>query len=116
MVNKTAGMYVRRGKRSAQIYHTSAWQRARANFLKSNPYCRFCRQRGKRVRASVVDHIQPHRGDPMKFWNQKNWQPLCKLCHDVDKGRLDRYHKQIDETFNAKYKVDEDGWITGIRT
>lgn len=32
--------------------------------------------------ATVVDHIVPHKGDQTLFWNEANWQPLCKLCHD----------------------------------
>jgi 5-methylcytosine-specific restriction protein A len=32
--------------------------------------------------AVIVDHIQPHRGDPGLFWAQSNWQSLCKPCHD----------------------------------
>ena len=31
---------------------------------------------------TVVDHIRPHRGDPVLFWDEKNWQSLCKSCHD----------------------------------
>jgi 5-methylcytosine-specific restriction protein A len=34
------------------------------------------------VKATVVDHIIPHRGDPTLFWDESNWQPLCKKCHD----------------------------------
>lgn len=32
--------------------------------------------------ANVVDHIKPHRGDKVLFWDSANWQPLCKECHD----------------------------------
>lgn len=35
--------------------------------------------------ATVVDHIVPHRGDPVLFWDERNWQPLCKRCHDAAK-------------------------------
>lgn len=37
---------------------------------------------GKYITATVVDHIQPHRGDEELMWNQNNWQALCKPCHD----------------------------------
>jgi 5-methylcytosine-specific restriction protein A len=33
------------------------------------------------VVATVVDHIQPHKGDYVKFWDVLNWQPLCRACH-----------------------------------
>jgi len=35
--------------------------------------------------ASVVDHIQPHRGDPRTFWDTTNWQSLCASCHSSHK-------------------------------
>jgi 5-methylcytosine-specific restriction protein A len=35
----------------------------------------------------VVDHIIPHRGDQYLFWDQENWQALCKDCHDRKTGR-----------------------------
>ena len=31
--------------------------------------------------AREVDHIEPHKGDDTLFWDQDNWQPLCKPCH-----------------------------------
>ena len=32
--------------------------------------------------AKEVDHIVPHKGDMKLFWDQTNWQSLCKPCHD----------------------------------
>ena len=37
-------------------------------------------------RRTVVDHIVPHRGDARLFWDEDNWQPLCKSCHDRKTG------------------------------
>jgi 5-methylcytosine-specific restriction protein A len=34
------------------------------------------------VRAEVVDHIRPHRGDWALFIDPGNHQSLCKSCHD----------------------------------
>jgi len=36
--------------------------------------------------ADCVDHIVPHRGSYELFWNQRNWQSLCKRCHDLKTG------------------------------
>jgi 5-methylcytosine-specific restriction endonuclease McrA len=66
------------------------WRQKRAAFLKKNPLCVFCAARGRTAEATVVDHITPHKGDEALFWNQANWQPLCKPCHDIDKARLER--------------------------
>jgi len=41
---------------------------------------------GKIVPATVVDHIIPHRGDQKLFWDQTNWEALCKECHDKKTG------------------------------
>jgi len=58
------------------------WEKARRLFLMDNPLCVRCRERGLVVAAAVVDHIDPHRGDRLKFWDRDNWQSLCKRCHD----------------------------------
>lgn len=58
------------------------WQKARLAFLHKNPLCVRCKQQGRFVRATVVDHIIPHRGNQKLFWDQSNWQALCKQCHD----------------------------------
>lgn len=39
--------------------------------------------------AIIVDHIIPHRGDMKLFWDEDNWQSLCKHCHDVKTAKED---------------------------
>ena len=58
---------------------------------KTHPLCVKCQSEGKLVPATVVDHIVPHRGDPHLFWDEGNWQPLCKSCHDTKTMTEDRY-------------------------
>lgn len=50
----------------------------RKRFLKEHPLCCKCEEEGKYVRATIVDHIKPHRGDPILFWDEENWQPLMQ--------------------------------------
>jgi 5-methylcytosine-specific restriction enzyme A len=64
------------------------WQKARLIYLQDNPLCLMCLPRC--VSATVVDHIIPHRGDLTLFWDQSNWQPLCKPHHDRDKQMLEK--------------------------
>lgn len=71
------------------------WQKARKFFLKRHPWCIRCKAKGRLVPATVVDHIKPHRGDAELFWDETNWQPLCKSCHD---------HKTMTEDRNIEYK------------
>ncbi|MCB1666611.1 MAG: HNH endonuclease [Pseudomonadales bacterium] len=77
----------RAGKTSAQRGYGYKWQKARERFLAYDPWCRMCWDEGKRTRATVVDHIIPHRGDQTLFWNQGNWQPLCAKHHGSDKQK-----------------------------
>ena len=67
------------------------WQKARAVFLREHPLCVRCLQAGKATPATVVDHVKPHRGDPVLFWDRSNWQALCKPCHDSKTMTEDRY-------------------------
>ncbi|SPA17227.1 Putative phage holin (fragment) [Cupriavidus taiwanensis] len=41
------------------------------------------------MRATVVDHVRPHRGDRRLFLDRTNLQSLCKLCHDSVKQRME---------------------------
>lgn len=66
------------------------WQKARESYLKKHPLCVVCQSKGHVEEAAVVDHIEPHKGDMKLFWNSKNWQALCKRCHDSYKQRLEK--------------------------
>ena len=66
------------------------WRLARALFLGRNPYCAFHLLRGDHVRATVLDHIDPHKGDVVKFWDRSNWQSLCQPCHDSIKQSMEK--------------------------
>lgn len=70
--------------------YNSRWQKAREGFLRSHPLCADHLSRGFPVAASVVDHKIPHRGDSTLFWDQSNWQALCKPCHDSWKQRQEK--------------------------
>ena len=67
----------------------SQWRKASKQFLEHHPLCVKCREEGKFVKATVVDHIIPHRGAPELFWDRSNWQPLCKKHHDQKTGSED---------------------------
>lgn len=78
-----------RGTAASRGYD-SKWQKARASFLAKHPLCADHEARGQTVPATVVDHKVPHQGDWNLFWDQANWQALCKFCHDSHKRRLER--------------------------
>ncbi|SEN43708.1 5-methylcytosine-specific restriction enzyme A [Nitrosomonas marina] len=84
-----------RGSSSERGYGAK-WRKERDKYLVSHPYCCEHLKQNKYVIATVVDHKIPHRlyeakqtGDrnlilaAMRlFWDRKNWQPMCKPCHD----------------------------------
>jgi 5-methylcytosine-specific restriction protein A len=82
-------------------YGTSKWKALRANQLKAEPHCRFCLEAGHTVRATVVDHVQRHGGDPVRFWSGP-FQSLCKPHHDASKQR--------EEAGGFSRAVGDDGW------
>ena len=64
-------------------YSLPVWtQTLRPGHLLREPFCRECAWRGLRVRATVVDHVIPFRGDWSLFTDPGNLQSLCKRCHD----------------------------------
>jgi 5-methylcytosine-specific restriction protein A len=67
--------------------YTARWQRARAWYLDTHPLCEQCQRERRLTTATVVDHIRPHRGDKTLFWDQSNWQSLCRRCHDRKTAR-----------------------------
>lgn len=57
----------------------------------NNPFCVKCYEEGHLTKATVVDHIKPHRGDQKIFWDWGNWQSLCEHHHNVKTMTEDRY-------------------------
>ena len=63
-------------------YFLPIWtKRLRPQQLFREPFCRECAKQGIRTRATVVDHIVPHRGDWTKFCDENNLQSLCERHH-----------------------------------
>ena len=64
--------------------------RARIAFLREHPFCAMC---GKALRGADAvgrPHIRPHRGDPVLFWDENNWQaPAASFVADSRKQRVE---------------------------
>lgn len=89
----------------------------RAQQLSQEPLCRFCLARGilndgsltmagqfqsnPRRRHLVADHVQPHKGDTVLFW-EGELQTLCPDHHDSV--------KQVEELQGFSSEVGADGW------
>jgi len=104
------------------FYTTARWRRLRKFQLMQHPLCKFCLQRGIVMRASVVDHVTPHKGDWTAFVtvergivtaatlvdhvvpHKGDWtkfvtgelQSLCEPCHNSAKRQIElrgyRFH------------------------
>src|SRR5882672_11440319 len=82
-------------------YGTARWKRRRRDQLRAEPFCAMCRDLQVYTLATVADHVEPHRGDPVKFWKGK-LQSLCGPHHNRD--------KKLIELGRPLLGVDEDGW------
>lgn len=77
------------------------WRKARLAYLSEHPLCVYCEREGRVQAAEVVDHIKPHKGEMELFWDQDNWQSLCKPHHDSVKQSEER---------NDRQEIGQDGW------
>jgi 5-methylcytosine-specific restriction enzyme A len=102
-------MTARRTQRSPEArawqhwYRMPAWRQKRARQLAEQPWCVMCWEEGRRVRASVADHVVPHKGDPEAFW-QGALQSMCWTHHSRDKQRIERVGYSTG--------IGADGWPT----
>lgn len=83
--------FLSRASRHARGY-TKRWYKVTKIFLVKYPLCgdrpggrapvmSRCRDEGRIVAAGQVDHVVPHKGDPVLFWDEENnWQALCASC------------------------------------
>jgi 5-methylcytosine-specific restriction protein A len=72
---------IKRIRPSWHKLYTKKWSAYRKWYLSQpqNFRCNIC---GIEV-ATVVDHIQDHKGDEVLFWSTTNHQPLCVVCHNT---------------------------------
>jgi hypothetical protein len=60
-----------RGKAKAHrydaLYEDAAWTVRRQQQLREQPWCQACLGRSNWVPATIVDHAEPHLGDPERF-------------------------------------------------
>ena len=78
-------------------YKLKRWKTLRLSQLAKQPYCQCPHHLNQKVKANVVDHIKPHKGDPKLFWNPKNLQSMLKACHDKFKQSQERGGKGFDQ-------------------
>lgn len=86
----------------AWMYATKMWRQLRKVHLQRNPLCGKCLEQGRTTAATVVHHMQAHRGDWSLFRDPANLQSVCELCHN---GEL-----QFIEKRGYSNRIGADGW------
>jgi 5-methylcytosine-specific restriction protein A len=71
----------------------------------------------KRITLSrVTDHIVPHKGDMVLFWDRTNWQGSCKHCHDIKTSTEDGGFGNMKGKGKARADCGVDGVPTDSRS
>jgi 5-methylcytosine-specific restriction endonuclease McrA len=65
--------------------YTARWTDASAKFRIANPLCHGCKALGIVEPSRVTDHVLPHKGNMIVFWDTSKWQPACYWHHDAVK-------------------------------
>lgn len=88
-------------KNAYQRGYTKRWARYTQAWKHEHPVCgeradgqlhgadSRCVRDGRISPVAVTDHIVPHRGNPVLFWDPTNHQSLCVSCHNA-KSRTER--------------------------
>ena len=74
-------------------YKTARWRALRIKVFTRDLFT--CQQVGcGRLEGNtsllVCDHIKPHRGSELLFWDEGNLQTMCKPCHDTLKQQAEQ--------------------------
>lgn len=81
----------RRGSQRERGYNRS-WEKASRQFKNQFPLCGMrpggrlpvmsrCHEQGLTTAATQTDHVIPHKGNVLLFWDwERNWQSLCATC------------------------------------
>lgn len=83
-------------KRSDDKYHSWRWTKLSRAFRERHPLCAECEKQGRITPSQVVDHIIPAEVCD-DFWDETNWQALCRKCN-AEKGR------RLDKKIIARHK------------
>jgi 5-methylcytosine-specific restriction protein A len=79
----------KKNREAHRLYNRARWRKIRQGQLLAEPLCEECQRNGIIRAATIVDHIEPHRMDLAKFYDERNLQSLCKSCHDSKTASLD---------------------------
>jgi hypothetical protein len=72
----------------ARVYDQATWRRTSMSFLRRNPWCALCEERGMQVKATVADHWPMSRKELIAAGiddpdQHRFLRPLCKADHNA---------------------------------
>lgn len=73
-------------RKDRDALYDSTWSLYSKIFLNVNKFCYACGEK-----ATVCDHLRPHKGDKELFTMRNNHIPLCKMHHDKITALFDRH-------------------------
>ena len=79
--------------------YDSRWRKARRRYLDAHPLCTECLKAGRYTRATVVDHIVPHRGDQKLFWDENR--------HEIYSNKFSHLITADKELQGNRFRSDE---------
>ena len=79
------------------LYYTKRWKQRRRYQLIHHPLCSACLADNHVKAATIVHHVQDHRGDQYIFFHSP-LESLCKQCHDnvVSGSKVLAYQRGCD--------------------
>src|SRR4030042_203564 len=86
---------------SQKLYNTRRWKRIRARQLAIEPWCADHLKIDRYVPATQCDHIEPHRGDPAKFFSGP-FQSLCDHHHSLKTAIEIGWNKGAKKVLNQR--------------
>lgn len=66
-----------------ELRKTAKYQRMRLAFLKNNPLCEVCKAAGIIRVAQELDHVEPVKDAPARFWDVSNFAAICRAHHEL---------------------------------
>jgi 5-methylcytosine-specific restriction protein A len=72
-----------------RLYYSARWRHKAKRQLRHYPLCAMCEEQGRVTAAQVADHIVPHNGNSVLFYEGK-LQSLCYLCHNSTKQQIEK--------------------------
>lgn len=87
------------------LYSSRRWRALRHRHLDKDPLCCMCQAEGRTTIATICDHIEPHRGDMVKFWHGP-FQSLCAPHHSSVKQSQEKGGSKT----TLRPTIGLDGW------